>query len=68
MQYKLLVAAGKCLIMTGLNKKTLRYGELKTDIAQISERMLTLQLRELEDDGIIKRTVLLRFRYVESMN
>lgn len=47
----------KMLIMTALDKKPLRYGELKKSIQQISERMLTLQLRELEDDGIIKRTV-----------
>ncbi|WP_254153930.1 winged helix-turn-helix transcriptional regulator [Chryseosolibacter indicus] len=47
----------KMLIMTGLEKKPLRYGELKKNLEQISERMLTLQLRELEDDGIVKRTV-----------
>jgi DNA-binding HxlR family transcriptional regulator len=47
----------KLLIMAGLNKGPLRYGELKRNISQISERMLTLQLRELEEDGILQRTV-----------
>ncbi|CAA9306323.1 MAG: Transcriptional regulator, HxlR family [uncultured Cytophagales bacterium] len=47
----------KLLIMAGLHKRPLRYGELKRNISQISERMLTLQLRELEEDGILKRTV-----------
>ncbi len=47
----------KLLIMAGLDKRPLRYGELKKNISQISERMLTLQLRELEEDGILTRTV-----------
>src|SRR4051812_47170375 len=47
----------KLLIMSGLEKGPRRYGELKKNIIQITERMLTLQLRELEEDGMIKRTV-----------
>lgn len=47
----------KLLIMASLDKKPLRYGELKKSISQITERMLTLQLREMEEDGIVKRTV-----------
>lgn len=47
----------KLLIMASLEKRTLRYSELHKSIEQITERMLTLQLRELEDDGIVKRTV-----------
>ena len=47
----------KLLIMAGLDKRPLRYGELKKNLSQISERMLTLQLRELEADGILTRTV-----------
>ncbi|WP_223649657.1 winged helix-turn-helix transcriptional regulator [Hymenobacter psoromatis] len=47
----------KLLIMAGLDKRPLRYGELKRNLSQISERMLTLQLRELEADGILTRTV-----------
>lgn len=47
----------KLLIMAGLEKRPLRYGELKKSMSQISERMLTLQLREMEEDGVLKRTV-----------
>ncbi|MNH30696.1 HTH-type transcriptional activator HxlR [compost metagenome] len=35
----------------------MRYSDLKNSIANISERMLIAQLRELEADGIVKRTV-----------
>jgi len=34
-----------------------RFGELKKLYPRISQRILTLQLRELEEDGIVKRTV-----------
>lgn len=47
----------KLLIMADLQKGPLRYGAFKTRIPQITERMLTLQLREMEEDGIVKRTV-----------
>lgn len=47
----------KLLIMAGLTKGPVRYGELKKSISQMSERMLTLQLREMEEDGVLKRTV-----------
>lgn len=47
----------KLLIIAGLDKRPLRYGELKRNLSPVSERMLTLQLRELEEDGILKRTV-----------
>jgi DNA-binding HxlR family transcriptional regulator len=47
----------KLLIMAALNQGPRRYGALKKGIPQITERMLTLQLRELEEDGMVKRTV-----------
>jgi len=47
----------KILILVNLANGTLRYGELKRKIEKVTERMLTLQLRELESDGIITRTV-----------
>lgn len=39
-----------------LNGK-LRFGELKRHLPNITERMLTLQLRKLEANNIVKRTV-----------
>jgi DNA-binding HxlR family transcriptional regulator len=45
----------KLLILMQLNSGTQRYGELKKKIVNITERMLTLQLRELEADGLIAR-------------
>jgi len=59
MTYAVQIIGGrwKLLIMAGLDKRPLRYGELKKNLSQIFERMLTLQLRELEADGMLTRTV-----------
>lgn len=38
-------------------EKVIRYGELKRCIPNINERMLTRQLRELEEDKLINREV-----------
>lgn len=40
-----------------LQKKTLRFGELKKSMSLITQRMLTNQLRELENDGLVHRKV-----------
>lgn len=47
----------KLQILSLLENKTLRYSDLKKEFSNITERMLTLQLRALEQDGLVKRTV-----------
>jgi DNA-binding HxlR family transcriptional regulator len=47
----------KMPILWRLKDKTLRYGELKKDIPHITHKMLTNQLRELEEEGFITRKV-----------
>lgn len=47
----------KGVILYYLVEETKRFNELKRLIPGITQRMLTLQLRELENDGIIYRTV-----------
>jgi len=47
----------KLLILCKLEDGKLRFGELRNRIDGITERMLTLQLRELEKEGLVKRTV-----------
>ncbi|MDB5286465.1 MAG: transcriptional regulator [Mucilaginibacter sp.] len=47
----------KILIIDKLANQKLRFGELKKEFPNITERMLTLQLRALEQDGLVKRTV-----------
>lgn len=46
----------KLAILYKLAKGTLRFNELKERIPDISDRMLTLHLRELEKDGLVVRT------------
>lgn len=47
----------KVLILYYLNGETRRFNELQRLLAGIIQRMLTLQLRELENDGIVHREV-----------
>src|SRR5215212_9712732 len=45
------------LVMKLLDDGTLRFTELRRQIDGISQRMLTLTLRQLERDGLVQRTV-----------
>lgn len=47
----------KAPILWRLKDHVMRYGELRKDIPHISDKMLTTQLRELEEDGYIHRKV-----------
>ena len=44
-------------VISQLGAGTLRYTALKRSVAGISQRMLTLTLRQLERDGLVERTV-----------
>lgn len=47
----------KTVILYHLMDKTLRYSELRKAMPTVTERTLSLQLKKLETDGIVKRTV-----------
>lgn len=47
----------KGMVLWALKKDVKRNGELKRLIPKISQKMLTQQLRELEEVGIVKRIV-----------
>jgi DNA-binding HxlR family transcriptional regulator len=45
------------LVMITLEPGPLRYGQLKRQVVGVSQRMLTLTLRQLERDGLVARTI-----------
>lgn len=47
----------KTVILYHLINKTLRYNELRKEIPSVTERTLSLQLKTLENDGLIERKV-----------
>ena len=47
----------KTPILWRLQYKTFRYSELEKDIPHISQKMLTKALKELEQEGVISKTV-----------
>ncbi|MCS3748307.1 DNA-binding HxlR family transcriptional regulator [Xanthomonas arboricola] len=55
--FALLSGKWKLEIMWLLNQRMYRFGELRKAIPGITQHMLTAQLRELEADGLVSRTV-----------
>ncbi|MCD8105559.1 MAG: helix-turn-helix transcriptional regulator [Lachnospiraceae bacterium] len=47
----------KVLILRDLLPGTKRFGELKKSIGHISQKVLTSQLRQMEESGLLTRTV-----------
>ncbi|MFC0518131.1 winged helix-turn-helix transcriptional regulator [Mucilaginibacter angelicae] len=47
----------KILVIYAISKKLNRFSKLQKALPLISKQMLVTQLRELEEDGILKRTV-----------
>lgn len=47
----------KTVILFHLMNEKLRYNELRKSMPTVTERTLSLQLKALEDDGLIKRKV-----------
>jgi len=47
----------KTVVLWYLINRTLRFSELKKQIPDITEKMLSIQLKNLEEDGLIRRKV-----------
>ena len=47
----------KTIVLWYLQKDKKRYAELRKLMPQITERMLSIQLKQLESDGLIRREV-----------
>ena len=47
----------KILILRDLMEGTKRFGELKKSIGTVSQKVLTAQLRDMEDKGLLTRKV-----------
>ena len=47
----------KVLILRDLMPGTKRFGELKKSIGSVSQRVLTAQLRDMEENGLVHREV-----------
>ena len=47
----------KVLILRDLMPGTKRFGELKKSVGNVSQKVLTAQLRQMEESGLLTRTV-----------
>ena len=48
---------GKVLILRDLMNGTMRFGELKKSIGHVPQKVLTAQLRDMEEKGLVTRKV-----------
>ena len=55
--HRILSGKWKILILWYLSNETLRFSELKRKLPDTTQKMLTNQLRSLEEDGLIYREV-----------
>ena len=55
--FSLLSGKWKHLILKELSQGPVRYGRLAKEISAVSAKVLTQQLKELETDGLVARTV-----------
>lgn len=54
---RLLNGKWKPAILFHLQSQTLRFGDLRRRLPAVSQKVLTAQLKELESDGVISRTL-----------
>ena len=54
---RLLAGKWKPAILFHLRSQTLRFGDLRRCLPEVSQKVLTAQLKELEADGVILRTL-----------
>ncbi len=54
---KMLDSRWKILILRELLNGTKRFGELKKSVSGITQKVLTAKLREMEETGLVERTV-----------
>ncbi len=47
----------KVLILRDLMDGTKRFGELKKSVGNVTQKVLTAQLRSMEESGLVQRTV-----------
>ena len=59
MELTLAIIGGKwkVLILWYLGEKTMRFSELRKTLPHITQKMLTQQLRELEEHGLVNRFI-----------